>query len=60
MKRLLFDVKRMFEPSVPGVKKAREYLFSPQFGTSLDGIHSPGGGNSPEIKQGFELKIYVR
>jgi hypothetical protein len=26
----------------------------------LDGIHGPGGGNSPEIKQGFELKICVR
>ena len=57
---MAFDVKRMFEPSVLGVKKAREYLFSPQFGTSLDGIHGPGGGNSPEIKQDFELKIYVR
>ncbi len=55
-----FDVLRMFEPSVPGVEKEREYLHAPLFGTSLDGIHGPGTGAAPEIKQDFELKIYVR
>ena len=54
-----FDMTPMFEPSVPGAKKEREYLFYPEFGTSLDGVFV-GGPGAPEIKEGFSLKIYVR
>ena len=54
-----FDGTLMPEPSVPGVEKTREYLFGPDFGTSLEGL-GVGGPGAPEIKEGFLLKIYVR
>ena len=54
-----FDSTPMFEPSVPGVEKSREYLHGPNFGTSLDG-ELVGGGGAPEIKVDWVLKIYVR
>ena len=54
-----FDMTPMFEPSVPGVEKSRDYLHFPEFGTSLDGL-DVGGPGAPEIKEGFALKIYVR
>ena len=54
-----FDLTPMFEPEAPGAKKEREYLFSPEFGTSLDGFYV-GGSGAPEIKEGFALKIYVK
>ncbi len=54
-----FDSTPMFEPSVPGVKKEREYLYSPQIGTSLDGL-DVGGPGAPEIKADWVLNIYVR
>lgn len=54
-----FDVTPMFEPTNPEHKKQREYLFSPQFGTSLDGL-GVGSGAAPEIKRDYQLKIYVR
>ena len=49
----------MFEPSVPGVEKSRNYLHGPKFGTSLDG-ELVGGGGAPEIKEGWVLRIYTR
>ena len=54
-----FDSTPMFEPSVPGAKKEREYLFGPDFGTSLDGV-TVGGGGAPEIKVDWVLRIYTR
>ena len=54
-----FDMTPMFQPSVPGVKKEREYLFGPEFGTSLDGV-GVGGPGAPEIKVDWVLNIYVR
>ena len=54
-----FDSSPMPEPSVPGAVKTREYLFGPDFGTSLEGL-GVGGPGAPEIKEGFQLKIYVR
>ena len=54
-----FDGTPMFEPSVPGVEKSREYLYGPAFGTSLDGVRV-GGGGAPEIKVDWVLRIYTR
>ena len=54
-----FDTTPMFQPNTPGVKKPREYLFSPEFGTSLNGLRV-GGGAAPEIDEGVQLAIYVR
>ena len=54
-----FDRTPMFEPSNPEHKKVREYLFAPELGTSLEGT-GVGWAGAPEIKEGFELKIYVR
>ena len=54
-----FDSTPMPEPSFPGAVKEREYLFSPEFGTSLEG-HAVGLAGAPEIKAGFLLKIYAR
>ena len=52
-----FDGTPIFENQF-GVK-IRKYLFGPRFGTSLDGLGVAGPG-APEIKEGFELKIYVK
>ena len=49
-----FDSTLMFEPSVPGVEKSREYLYGPAFGTSLDGAFV-GGAGAPEIKVDWVL-----
>ena len=58
---VVFDSTPMFEPSVPGVEKSREYLYGPQLGTSMDGVGpSVGGGGSPEIRVGWVLRIYTR
>ena len=54
-----FNATPMFEPSVPGVVKSREYLYGPEFGTSLDGVFV-GGGGAPEIKTDWVLRIYTR
>ena len=54
-----FDSTPMIQPSVPGVKKEREYLFGPEFGTSLDGV-GVGGSGAPEIKVDWVLRIYTR
>ena len=54
-----FDSTPMFEPSVPGVEKSRDYLYFPDFGTSLDGVRV-GGGGAPEIKVDWVLRIYTR
>ncbi len=58
---VVFDSTPMFEPSVPGVEKSREYLYGPQLGTSMDGERpSVGGGGAPEIKVDWVLRIYTR
>ena len=44
---------------VPGAKKEREYIFGPEFGTSLDGV-GVGGPGAPEIKVDWVLRIYTR
>ena len=49
----------MPEPSVPGAKKEREYLFGPKLGTSFDGL-GVGSGAAPEIKVDWVLRIYTR
>ena len=54
-----FDSTPMFEPSVPGVEKSRDYLYFPEFGTSLDGL-DVGGHGAPEIKVDWVLRIYTR
>ena len=54
-----FDATPMFEPSVPGVEKSRDYLYGPNFGTSLDGVRV-GGGGAPEIRVDWVLRIYTR
>ena len=56
---VFFDTTPMFEPSVRGVEKSREYLYLPEFGTSLDGV-GVGGPGAPEIKVDWVLRIYTR
>lgn len=54
-----FHLNLMFEPSNPALEKKREYLYAPELGTSLKGF-GVGFAGAPEIREGFELKIYVR
>lgn len=54
-----FDTTPMFKPANPDVKKQREYLFPPEFGTSLEG-DGVAGWSAPEIEQGLLLNIYTR
>ena len=54
-----FDNTLMPEPLAEGVEKSRNYLHSPEFGASLDGV-GVGGPGAPEIKEGRLLNIYVR
>ena len=54
-----FNTTPMFEPTNPAVEKQREYLYAPEFGTTLDG-QSVAGRGAPEIREGLLLNIYVR